>query len=75
MEAVGERIKMFREVYELTQQGLAHKLNVTQPAVSQWEKGKRVPPKPLQFALADAFRTERSSLFAEVIGRTEAPAA
>lgn len=64
---------MLRESRQLTQQGLAHQLHVTQPAISQWEMGKRIPPKPMQFALADVFQTERSWLFAEVLGRAEAP--
>lgn len=66
---VGERIRMLRESRDLTQQGLAHLLHVTQPAISQWEKGKRIPPKATQFALADVFHTDRSWLFAEVLGR------
>lgn len=69
--AVGERIRMLRESRQLTQQGLAHLLHVTQPAISQWEMGKRVPPKPMQFVLADTFKTDRSWLFAEVIGRAD----
>lgn len=68
---VGERIRMLRESRQLTQQGLAHLLHVTQPAISQWEMGKRTPPKSMQFALADVFQTERSWLFAEVLGRAE----
>lgn len=66
---------MLRESRQLTQQGLAHLLHVTQPAISQWEMGKRVPPKATQFALADAFQTDRSWLFAEVLGRVDMPAA
>lgn len=66
---------MLRESRQLTQKGLAHQLHVTQPAISQWEMGKRVPPKAMQFVLADVFQTDRSWLFAEVIGRAEVPVA
>lgn len=64
---VGQRIRVFREANDLTQQALAAKLYVSQPAVSAWERGLRVPSRATQFALADALRTTRFILFREVV--------
>lgn len=63
---IGQRIAMLREMLEMTQDALAHKVNVTQPAVSQWETGALVPRRMTQFDVADALGTTRSRLFREL---------
>lgn len=68
-EIVGARLRTYREGQNLTQGALAAKVHVTQPAISQWERGVTVPSRALQFALADALRVDRSWLFAEIVGR------
>lgn len=65
--AVGARIKTARELLGLTQWALARKVYVTQPAVSQWERGKKLPSLPMQHALADVLRTTRTRLFKELV--------
>lgn len=65
--AVGQRIAVARDLLELTQGALAAKVHVTQPAVSQWERGVTLPSKHVQFALADVLRTTRSRLFRELV--------
>lgn len=40
---IGDRIKEIRHKMKITQKELAKRLNVGQGAVSNWEKGKRVP--------------------------------
>lgn len=64
--AIGERIATLREIQEMTQDALARKVNVTQPAVSQWETGILLPRRMTQFDVADALGTTRSRLFREV---------
>lgn len=68
-EAIGDRIRTYREGKNLTQGALAAKVHVTQPAISQWERGLTMPTRPTQFALADALQVDRSWLFSELVGR------
>lgn len=72
-EEIGRRIRAGRELLGLTQTALARSCYVTQPAVSQWERGLTLPDLSRQFLLADALRTTRSRLFRE-IDTTEAAA-
>jgi transcriptional regulator with XRE-family HTH domain len=64
--AVGKRIRAGRQALDITQQALAAHCFVSQPAVSQWEKGTTLPARPTQHRLADLLRTPRHILFAEV---------
>jgi transcriptional regulator with XRE-family HTH domain len=64
--SIGQRITTLREMYDLTQGALAAKVNVSQPAVSQWEAGTILPRRETQFILADALHTTRSRLFREL---------
>lgn len=66
---IGERIRFYRKVHQLTQGALAAQVNVTQPALSQWERGVTMPSRPTQFVLADKLQVDRSWLFAELVGR------
>jgi transcriptional regulator with XRE-family HTH domain len=69
--AAGRRIAMARELLGLTQGALASKVYVTQPAVSQWERGLTLPALAMQHAIADALRTTRSRLFREIVQNEE----
>lgn len=65
--AVGHRIRTLRDAHGLTQGALAAKVFVTQPAVSQWERGETMPGRATQDLLADALRTTRHRLFKELL--------
>lgn len=52
-EEMGHRIAKLRKVRNLTQQQLADQLNVTNRAVSQWERGEGYPEITLLPRLAD----------------------
>ena len=69
MRAIGDRIRMMRELHGMTQEAFAKRVHVSQPAVSQWEAGKKLPARPTQFVVADVLRVDRSNLFAELVGR------
>ncbi|MCT7861974.1 MAG: helix-turn-helix domain-containing protein [Lactobacillus crispatus] len=43
IQAIGQRIKSYRENAKLTQDNLAQKLNVSRQSVSKWEKGGSLP--------------------------------
>ena len=70
MEAVGRRIRMLRELADMTQEAFAREVNRSQPAVSQWEKGRKMPDANTQFRVADVLRVSRSNLFAELVGKS-----
>ncbi len=65
--AVGRRIQGLREVLEMTQAVLAAKCYVSQPAVSAWERGTKLPSRSAQFRIADALHTTRSAMFREAV--------
>lgn len=65
--AIGERITSLRMAHGITQVELAKRCYVTQPAVSQWEKGRTMPNASTQFLVADALRVNRSVLFRELL--------
>lgn len=52
----GHRLTVLRNLFSLTQAGLAEKLGVTQPFLSQLERGQRPVPTPLALAAAEAFQ-------------------
>ena len=54
----GEMIRRFRTQLGLTQRELAEKLNVSDKAVSKWERGSGCPDISLLPALADIFGTD-----------------
>ena len=63
----GQRIRQFREAHDLTQQALAAKLYVSQPAVSAWERGTKTPTRAMQQRICDALSTTRGILFRELV--------
>ena len=66
-ERIGHRIREFRLAHRLTQVELAERLCISQPSVSQWERGETFPTLALQRALADELNTRRRFLFAELV--------
>ena len=60
---IGIKIKKFRHERDLTQEQLAEYLNVSVPAVSQWESGKTVPDVSTLLALANFFSVTLDELF------------
>lgn len=62
---IGGRIRMLRLAAGWSQETLATKVHVSQPAVAQWESNKWVPGRQSQFLLAEALGTTRQFLFAD----------
>lgn len=67
--AAGHRIRALRELHDLTQARLAELCYVSQPAVSAWERGRKLPSRATQHRLADVLHTSRSMLFRETVDR------
>jgi transcriptional regulator with XRE-family HTH domain len=66
-EVIGQRLRILRQAHGLSQDALASAVHTTQASVSEWERGRKLPGLPAQRALAEALRTDRAHLFAEVI--------
>lgn len=66
-KAIGARIRVLRKMADLTQAVLGAKLGVTQSMVCQWERGRKLPSRSMQFRIADHLGTERSMLFREAV--------
>lgn len=71
---VGRRIRAGRIALDLTQARFAQLCFVTQAAVSQWERGVKLPRRPMQHTIADVLRQPRHLLFAELDALEEAAA-
>lgn len=52
---IGEKIRYFRLMKRYSQEQIARKMNITQGAVSQWEKGRTVPDAGTLIQLAKLF--------------------
>lgn len=52
---IGEKIRYFRLLKRYSQEQIARKMNITQGAVSQWEKGRTVPDAGTLIQLAKLF--------------------
>jgi len=59
---VSEKIKALRETSNLTQSGLAKKLNVTRSSVNAWEMGISVPSTALIVDIAKLFHVSTDYL-------------
>ena len=55
MNILGERIKLLRDEFDLTQEDLGKKFFVTKGTVSKWENGHRSPEGITLSKLADLF--------------------
>lgn len=64
---LGEAIRAARRAAGLTQEAVAHALEVRQSSVSQWERGTTVPRT---LHLIDLMRLYRSVLVALLLGDT-----
>lgn len=56
MDKLGERLKALRKEYRYTQEFLADYLNVTRPAIGNYEKGINEPPLQTLVKLADLYQ-------------------
>lgn len=65
LETPGKRIRFLREALGLSQEALAAKVFVTQPALSQWENDKWLPGRQSQELLATALNTSKHFLFGD----------
>ena len=65
LETPGKRLRFLRKSKGLTQETLARKVFVTQPAVAQWENDNWLPARPTQALIADVLDTSRNFLFGE----------
>lgn len=66
LDTPGQRIRFLRTRLGMSQEGLAGKVYVTQPAISQWENDIWLPGRQSQVLLAEALNTTRSFLFGEM---------
>jgi len=64
---IGENIKRLRREVGMTQEQLAEKLNITNAAVSKWERGDSFPDITMLFPIADYFGISVD----ELMGHTE----
>jgi repressor LexA len=64
---IGNNIKRLRLEKHYSQEQLARKLNLSQGAISQWEKGKTSPDTPVLIQLAKIFEVSLDSLTDETL--------
>ena len=67
----GELIKQFRTDLNLTQKQLADRINVSDKAVSKWERGNGCPDVSLLTGLADVFGIDVSVLLTGELDKNE----
>lgn len=67
MRAMGQRIRVIREMREMKQEVLAKKVGVTQPSVSQWENGQTLPSPGRRKRICEALEVQPTFLFREAI--------
>ena len=67
----GELIRRFRTELNLTQKQLAERINVSDKAVSKWERGNGCPDVSLLSALAEVFGTDVQVLLSGEIDKNE----
>lgn len=67
----GELIRRFRTELDLTQKQLAERINVSDKAVSKWERGNGCPDVSLLSALAEVFVTDVQVLLSGEIDKNE----
>ncbi|MGI5920181.1 MAG: helix-turn-helix transcriptional regulator [Syntrophomonadaceae bacterium] len=57
------RLKVYRAMYDLTQEGLATKLGVTRATINSIENGKYDPSLKLAFQIAQFFKVNIEDVF------------
>ena len=62
-EKLKNRIKIYRAMHNLTQEELAHRVNVTRKTINTIENGKFIPSAILAIKLARAFAITVEELF------------
>ena len=62
-----ENLKNMRKASGLSQEELAHKLNVVRQTISKWEKGTSVPDSEMLIKIAEEFDTSVSTLLGETV--------
>lgn len=60
---VADRIKMYRERRNITQQELAEAINTTQQSIARYESGERKADQNILFALAEYFQISINDFF------------
>ena len=63
MKSIGETIATLRKEKKMTQSDLAQKMNVTDKAVSKWERGISLPDVETISKLADVLEVSVEELF------------
>ena len=69
-ESLNERIKNLRKEKGWTQLKLAEQLNITDKAVSKWERGKSLPDITLLSKLAEIFEVEVEDILSGEINKS-----
>ena len=62
---IGEKIKLVRESYQLSQEDMAKKLHVSYQAISNWERGKSYPDIANIIMLSDLYDISLDELIRE----------
>ena len=62
MKSFAQNLIQLRRQYNMTQEQLANKLNISSQAVSKWETGQSLPDIIMLPKIADIFRTSIDSL-------------
>ena len=73
MNTVGERIAAARKEQGMTQEKLASELNVSRAAVSNWEKGRRLPDAEMMIRLSDLLHVDFLSKEGNAVNADDAP--
>lgn len=60
---LGNNIKKYREMNKMTQTELAEKLNLSQNAISQYEKGDRDPSTQTIYRLCEILQIDFNELY------------
>lgn len=65
------KLKVFRAMYDLTQEDLANMLGVTRQTINAIEKGKYSPTLWLAYLLADIFKVNVEEIFLRSEGEND----
>jgi putative transcriptional regulator len=67
------KLKVYRAMYDLTQEALAQKLGITRQTVLSIEKEKYDPSLELAFKIADLFNVTIEDIFSYKANRVDLP--